>query len=505
LLIYATAVFIILNIISTISRLSLTWWISTLTHRIAAELARQLYENIINMQYSEFSRHNTSEYISTITTKNNMLLYDGILPFITMISSMIIATGIALFLIAINPVAMTIMFCVLVLAYAAIIIIVRNKVKIVAKNINHKSERVIQIIQEGLGNIRDIIINRYQQNYIKEFYLVEETLRKSQSMGHIIGITPRYVVEGIGYIALVLMAYVTVGNGETAIPIIGLIALGLQRLLPLIQQIYFSWSRLSVSSDAIRSVVRILAKRVSQIPGYQDKVDEIHFKDAIELIDISYKYKSGSKEVLNSVSFKINKGDVLGIIGETGSGKSTLVDLIAGLLFTTNGTISVDGIAITKENSHRWQKSISYVSQIVCMTNKSIGDNISFQRALKSNDHEKIVEAAKKAQLHSTISQMKNGYNTFIGEQGALLSGGQRQRVGIARAIYKSGDVLILDEATSALDGKTEDKIATMIQNYSRERTVLIITHRPALLECCTRIIEISNGKIVEHDGPRKQ
>jgi ATP-binding cassette subfamily B protein len=199
---------------------------------------------------------------------------------------------------------------------------------------------------------------------------------------------------------------------------------------------------------------------------------------------------------LKGINLQINKGDRLGIIGETGSGKSTLVDVLMGLLKPTSGSIEVDGQILSNANIKEWHSLISHVPQFIFLIDGTIVDNIAFGVESHNIDMARVYEAVEAAQLSETIRNLPNGFETFVGERGVRLSGGQRQRLGLARALYKRSKLLILDEATSALDSETERMVINSIQKLGNEITIVLITHRKASLQLCSRIVELSNGQI---------
>jgi ABC-type multidrug transport system fused ATPase/permease subunit len=289
------------------------------------------------------------------------------------------------------------------------------------------------------------------------------------------------------------------GGMVTAIPVLGALALGAQRLLPALQQAYGAYSTIKGSISSFKDVLNLLDQ---PLPEYADQPPPkpIPFEKEIKLIDLNFCYTEDSPWVLKNINFSLDKGTRIGFIGVTGSGKSTLLDIIMGLLPATSGSIVVDGQFITNENRRGWQAHIAHVPQNIYLSDSTIEENIAFGISKEKIDHQRVEKAAKQAQIAELIEEWVDGYQTFVGERGIRLSGGQRQRIGIARALYKQVDVLIFDEATSALDNETEQVVMKAIGGLERDLTILIIAHRLTTLKGCDQIIKLDKNNIV-HTG----
>ena len=282
-------------------------------------------------------------------------------------------------------------------------------------------------------------------------------------------------------------------NLNTAIPIIGSFAFGAQRLLPALQQIFSSLTSMRGGMDSINDALDLLEQ---PLPIEEKEINFMNFAKFIHLNNLYYKYDNKEAFVIKGIDIKIKKGSKIGLIGKTGSGKSTLLDLIMGLLKPTSGYIYIDDIKLENKNYRSWQKKISHVPQSIFLTDGSIMENIAFGIQKDQINFDKVLYAAEKAQLSSTIETWENKYNTLVGERGVNLSGGQRQRIGIARALYKESEVIILDEATSALDNETESNVMDSLDNLEKDITIIIVAHRLTTLKKCDTIISISDGMI---------
>jgi ATP-binding cassette subfamily B protein len=277
---------------------------------------------------------------------------------------------------------------------------------------------------------------------------------------------------------------------ELALPLLGAFALGAQRLLPLLQQVYQSWATLRGASKTVDHVLALLEQPLPRHVKEPPPPPLPYYRD-IELRDVGHQYNPGGPWVLRHISFRITKGSRVGVKGTTGSGKSTLLDIVMGLLSPTTGQVLVDGAPVTATNQRAWQAHIAHVPQSIYLADASVAENIAFGTPSAQIDLERVREAAGRAQIAKTIEALPNGYDTLVGERGVQLSGGQRQRIGIARALYKRADVLVFDEATSALDTKTEAEVMGAIQSLDRELTIFLIAHRLSTLEGCDVTVDL--------------
>ena len=372
------------------------------------------------------------------------------------------------------------------------------------KKIATKSTTLIKSLQEGLGGIRDILIDDSQAIFHKIYREADLPLRRSQGTINIIGGSPRFLIEALAMILIAGSAYFLSINTESfidAIPVLGAMALGAQRLLPVLQQGYAAWSTMNGGKANLVDTLILLNQPLPDYMKHSSSIEKIPFTKSISINDISFGYDKDMSLALKNINLKIQKGDRIGFIGSTGSGKSTLLDIIMGLLTPSKGSIIIDGITINKNNIRFWQSNIAHVPQAIFLTDASIEENIAFGVSKEQINKERVLEAAKKAQIKDFIETLPNKYQTSVGERGVQLSGGQRQRIGIARALYKKADVIIFDEATSALDSETEEAVMSSIENLGNDLTLLIIAHRVTTLKNCSQIIELKNGELIRSDS----
>ena len=295
------------------------------------------------------------------------------------------------------------------------------------------------------------------------------------------------------------------GSSSAVIPLLGALALGAQRLLPALQQIYSSWASLQGHSAAIQAVLAMLNQ---PLPPVVRRAEPLPLRDDICLEGVHFRYGPEQTEVLRGLELKIRRGERIGLIGSTGSGKSTMLDLLMGLLEPTAGKVLVDGDdlhhSLYPERLAAWRAAIAHVPQSIYLADSSIAENIAFGVPRHQIDIVRVKEAAQQAQIASFIESSLEGYDSFVGERGIRLSGGQRQRIGIARALYKNAELLVLDEATSALDTATEEAVMATVETLRKQLTIIIIAHRLSTVRICDRVIKLSQGVVVE-DGPPEE
>ncbi len=466
---------------------------------VGADFSSSIYKSTLYQPYEVHSSRNSSEVINSITTKINTIVYSVVLPILTIISSILMLAFVLTALLLIDPIIATFAIIGFGSLYVIITLMTRRTISTNSIKIARESTKVVKFLQEGMGGIRDILIDGNQRMYCQMYRESDYPLKKAQGENQFIAGSPRFAMESISMIFIAIFAYVLINQSNTiisVIPILGTFAIGAQRMLPVLQQAYAALTNLRGSKESLKDVVELLNQ---PLPNYlmQEECSPITFNKNIILDQVCFNYKSNNSSVLQKINLKIKKGDKIGFVGSTGSGKSTLLDIIMGLLVPIKGKMLIDGVSITATNAQSWQKNIAHVPQAIFLSDDTIEANIAFGVPQDRIDINRIKKAAKEAKLDGLIEAWPDKYKTFVGERGARLSGGQRQRIGIARALYKQASVIILDEATSALDSKTEGQIMSTIEDLDKSITVLIIAHRTSTLKNCSKIIEVDNGSII--------
>ncbi len=472
-------------------------WVSTrLSFASGADLGIEVYRRTL---YQPFARHvarNSSEVISGISGKSDSVIYGVILPALSIVSSSILLLAILVALLSIDPAIALIAFLGFGAIYVVVILSTRRKLATNSARIASESVQVVKSLQEGLGGIRDVLLDGTQQVYCDIFRKADLTLRRAQGSNQFISTFPRFGIETLGMLLISALAYSMASDGKAAsaaIPVLGALALGAQRLLPVLQQAYGSWTSIRASQSSLQDLLDLLDQPLPKSAESSEQVS-LPFQRSLKLEDVSFRYGETMPWVLKNLSLEIRAGETVGFVGTSGSGKSTLLDIVMGLLAPTTGCVTVDGVPITEGNLRGWQLNIAHVPQAIFLSDSTIAENIAFGVPIDHIDMDRVRKAAIQAQISSDIESWPKGYSTRVGERGARLSGGQRQRIGIARALYKHADVIVFDEATSALDSATELDVMNAIESLRGRVTVLMIAHRLSTLKGCEKIVIMNDS-----------
>lgn len=498
LLLPLTIAFGLAAIMAGAMRLVLLWVTIRLSVATGTDLSISIYRRTLYQPYAVHAARNSSEVIDGISGKSHSVIYSIILPALTFISSSVMLLAILIALLSVDPIIALTTFGGFGLIYCLIIWITRNRMLIDSQRIARESTNIIKVLQEGLGGIRDVLIDGSQATFCQIYRNADHPLRRAQGNNQFISQSPRFGMEALGMLIIATLSYTLARQPDgiaKAIPVLGVLVLGAQRLLPVLQQAYGAWANVRGGQASLQDTIEMLDQ---PLPDYVDQpaVQPMPFRQQIRLNQISFRYSPQTPWVLKNLDLTIAKGSFIGFIGVTGSGKSTLLDIAMGLLQPTEGMLEIDGQPITTGNHRAWQAHIAHVPQAIFLADSTIEENIAFGEPKEQIDHKRVRDAARRAQIADVIETWSRQYQTFVGERGIRLSGGQRQRIGIARALYKQADVIIFDEATSALDNETEQAVMQAIEALSQDLTILIIAHRLSTLRNCSRIIELSDGGI---------
>ncbi|WPD21328.1 MAG: ABC transporter ATP-binding protein [Candidatus Electrothrix scaldis] len=500
LLLPLTLLFILIALFSSGVRIAQLWYNNRLTAEMGTQLRHDIYAMALNKPYEFHVAHNSSDLISLTTEKVGAAISAGILQVLSLSTALVLCLAIIATLISINPLVALIAFISWGGGYILIARLVRKKVKRNSEIIRENQPQSVKCMQEGLGGIRDVILDNSQSVFCQGYAGTVQRIQFALVQNSFLSILPKNLLEVLGITLIALLAYsMQAGSsGQNTLPLLGAFALGAQRLLPGLQQIYFSWSIINGTHAILADVASWLAVEHDRAAKSKAAlVQSLEFCEKIELQDVSFCYAGTEKEVLSDIRLTIPKGSRVGFIGETGSGKSTLLDIVMGLLVPTRGELRVDDIKIDSSNVKAWQQNIAHVSQAIFLSDGSMLENIAFGVPVKKIDENRVEEAARLAHIHDFIESLPNGYQTLVGERGVRLSGGQRQRIGIARALYKKANVLVLDEATSALDNTTEQDVMAAIDSLGDDLTVLMIAHRLSTLAGCDTVTELAQWGII--------
>jgi len=493
LLLPLTLIFCIAVLSAAGLRLLLLWAMTRLSFAFGADISIDIYRNALYQPYAVHCARNSSEIISGISAKSSTVIYGIVLPVLTFISSIILVVAIASFLVLVNPIIALVTFTGFGLIYGVIVYFTRKKISRDSELISVESTRVIKALQEGLGGIRDVLIDGSQNVYCDTYRASDLTLRRAQGNNLFVAQSPRFLMEGLGMLLIAIVAYSSAKSSDTfsdAIPLLGGLALGAQRALPVLQAAYNAWATINGAAYSLKDIL-VLLRQPIPLGALDGNKEPLIFEEQLQVKDLGFRYSPDVPYVFQNLNIVIPKGSRVGFKGTTGSGKSTLLDILMGLLSPDKGLIQVDNTPITSTNLRAWQACIAHVPQEIFLADCSIEENIAFGTPKHLIDTSRVVDCAKRAQIWDFIDSLPLRLNANVGEQGMLLSGGQRQRIGIARALYKNASTIIFDEATSALDNETEIKVMDAIHDLGTDITVLIIAHRLSTLKNCSLVIDL--------------
>lgn len=498
LLLPLTVLFIAATIFSSALRMTLMWLQIRLGHAIGADLSFSAYQRALYQPYQTHLSRNSSQIVAGIYGKVNDVLNQTIMPWMAMISGVLVLALILGAMVIIDPWIAIVAYFGFAIIYFTITILTKERLAANSLEISKNANRVIKVLQEALGGIRDILIDGTQQTYCQHYRVADESLRRARAKNQTIAAAPRYFIEALVITLLAILSFAVSKKGDgfaQSIPTLGALALSAQRLLPVMQLLFSSWASIKGGRAALDDVLALLDQ---PLPEYLKKppTEPIKFENKIQLKCVSFAYSERSAPSLSNICLEIERGTRIGLMGNTGSGKSTLLDIIMGLLPVSAGVLEVDGVTIDANNCRAWQANIAHVPQSIFLADTSLAENIAFGISAEKIDISKVKLAAQKAQIAEFIESLEHGYQTNVGERGIRLSGGQRQRIGIARALYKEAKIIVLDEATSALDGDTENAVMQAIREIDPEITILMVAHRLSTLNICDQVYEVINGGI---------
>jgi ATP-binding cassette, subfamily B, bacterial PglK len=493
-----TLLFAVAALVAGGLRLALLWVSIRLANATGADLSIEVYRRTLYQPYHVHVARSSSEIISGITQK--VMTATGVLiSLVTVVTSTVLFVAILMTLFLIDPVVAIVAVISFGASYSLIAWKTRTRLRQNSQCVAREQTQVVKALQEGLGAIRDILLDGTQAVYCDAYRKSIQQLQLASGGNNYITLSPRFVMEALGMVLIAAFAYTLSfqsGGIGAAIPVLGALALGAQRLLPLLQQLYGNWSVVAGSQAALHDVLDLLNQPLPE-EAHQAVPAPLVFQEDIRFDNVRFYYGSQGPWVLDGINMTIPKGARVGFVGSTGSGKSTALDLVMSLLEPTEGKILVDGQPISHERRRAWQRSIAHVPQSIYLTDGTIAENIAFGVPPDQISMDRVRQAADQAQVAAFIEDRPEGYEALVGERGVRLSGGQRQRIGIARALYKQATVLIFDEATSALDSDTEKAVMSAIESLDRNLTILIIAHRITTLRHCDTIVQLEGGKMV--------
>ena len=467
-------------------------------HMSGYSIGNRLVIRYLHQPYSWFLTRHSADLGKTILSEVQQIISAGMYPLMELIAKSMVTFAIIALLIVADPQIALIAGFLLGGTYGFIFYFIRPYLnKIGSERLKHNQIR-FTAISEAFGAAKEIKVGGLEKTYVGVYSSSAKTFANNEASSKVVALLPRFVLEAIAFGGILLYILYTMGQNETfisALPILSLYVFAGYRLMPALQQIYTSLTRLTFVGPSLDNLYNDI-KNLKPLNEDEDQ-SVLSFNKSIDLKNIHYNYPNTSRAALKNVSFTIPVKSTVGIIGATGSGKTTVVDIVLGILEASDGTLEVDGKIITNKNARSWQRSIGYVPQHIYLSDDSVAANIAFGIDPKNINQSAVERAAKIANLHEFIKEeLPQKYQTTIGERGIRLSGGQRQRIGIARALYHGPQVLILDEATSALDNQTEKGVMEAINDLSKNITTIIIAHRLSTVKNCHKIFLLEKGQL---------
>ncbi|MEJ2452197.1 MAG: ABC transporter ATP-binding protein [Gammaproteobacteria bacterium] len=501
-LIFLGVVFFLIFVTSVAVKAVTTYATLRFTYMRTYTISRRLVASYLRQPYEWFLNHHSADLGKTILTEVQQVVVGTLIPLLQMIAQMLVAACLIVLLLLVNPMLAITVAVSMGLIYAGIYYSLRGYLgRIGAERVNANQER-FQVVQETFGGIKDVKVSGLELSMLERYQEPARRYAYCEAASQLASQLPRFALEAIAFGGMLLVVvYLISGEGglKAMLPLIALYAFAGYKLMPALQQIYMHISRMRFSAAALNSLQKDMLRldmdvEIKKSAGQKECLE---LSQALLLEEISYTYPNSTKSALSGLSVTIPAKSTIALVGTTGSGKTTTVDIILGLLKPQSGKIIVDGKQIVDDNLRQWQNSIGYVPQHIYLADDTILANIAFGVPPDNVNQDAVKQAARIANLHDfVINELPDGYQSMVGERGVRLSGGQRQRIGIARALYHNPEVLILDEATSALDNLTEQAVMEAVHNLGHKKTIIMIAHRLTTVQDCDKIYMLENGKV---------
>jgi HlyD family secretion protein len=501
-------VLLILTLAAAISMFTI-WRLSMYGAKVGAELGNRLFRHYMHQPWLFHASGSSSQLTNRISQETQRITNSIINPLMQMNAKLVMATFMAVAIFVYNPAVAISGLLIFATAYLLLYKTVRRRLVRNGRHISEAQQMRFKLMGEGFGGIKDALLLGRQKDFTDRFEVACDKFAVAQGTTQALAQVPRYAMELIAFgsvifLVLYLLA-VHEGNLGSILPVLSVYALAGFKLLPAFQQVYTGLSQIRgnlAAFDAVRADLR--ASSLDAAKTNEPTRERIIPKKHVSLNDIVFSYPGKEEPALKNLDITIPANGVIGLVGASGSGKSTAIDLLLGLIEPQQGNLAIDGRPLSKENIRAWQNSVGFVPQSIFLADSSIRENIAFGLPPESIDEEKVKTAATMAHLDELLAGLPGGLETKVGERGVQLSGGQKQRIGIARALYHDADVLVLDEATSALDGITEKLIMDAIHDFSGKKTIIMIAHRLATVRQCDSIYLLRDGQ-VEDQGTYKE
>lgn len=492
--------FVFFILLSNVSKALITYVAKKFTFLRVHQFTVKLLTNYLYAPYDFFIAHNSSELLRNIQKEAYNIIVNVLTPFMDIVSRGLICILLIILLIFVNPIIAFLSAILLIVSYSTVYILIRKTIENLGKERLFLEEKGNKVLLESLEGIKDIKIVGKENYYISLFSLFNKRFALNYSLHEVLIDLPKYIIETLIFGLMVLFAtfyFLLVKDFSTILQTFTLFALAGYRLMPSIQSVFRGIASLNYFTSSVDTLKEHFRMPIC-LPASENEETKLRLRQEIRLNNISFRYATAGETLFQNINLTIPAHSTIGIAGRTGSGKSTLVDIIIGLLQPQEGTILIDDTPLSENNMRSWRRNIGYVPQFIFLSDDTVRHNIAFGFSDTEIDNGAVERAAKMAHIHDfIINELPQGYDTIIGERGVRLSGGQRQRLGIARALYHEPEILIFDEATSALDTITERTILEAIEELQRSKTIIIIAHRLTTIEKCDRIYLLEKGRIL--------
>jgi HlyD family secretion protein len=483
------------------------WVLSLFGQELGVSIQNTLFNYYLNKNWLFHSKENSANLIKQITAETNRVKSGIINPLIMLNARIFTAIFIITSMVIYDPYVAIIALLIFGIAYLSIYQMIRSRLSKNSKDVSNSHTERYKELSEGLGGIRDVLFLRIQEKYMKRFKRSGRVFARGQ--GSIVALSqiPRYFMELIAFSSIIIFILYLMGSHDRSlsavVPVLSVYALAGVKLLPAFQQVYASISTIQGNLSAFDSIREDFKNSQNEEllieKENESNFDQFKIGQKIELRDISFSYPGKLNSALNNLNIEIPVNKTVGIVGSSGSGKSTIIDIILGLITPDSGEIVIDGeFIIHKNNISLMQEKIGFVPQSIFLSDASIKENIAFGKSINEINKSRIQNSVMLANLDEFISTLPDGLNTQVGQNGMQLSGGQRQRIGIARALYRESEILIFDEATSSLDNVTEALVMDAINNFGKTKTIIIVAHRLSTVQKCDKLYLVDNGHVVD-------
>ncbi|WP_111411711.1 ABC transporter ATP-binding protein [Billgrantia lactosivorans] len=496
------SVLVVLTLAAMISMYA-TWRLSLYAQQVGAELSTRLYHHYMQQSWLFHASGTSSQLTNKISQESGRITNNIIQPLMQMNAKSVLALVMAMAIFLFNPLVAIAGLLLFGLAYIVLYRTVRKRLAQNGKLISYSNQLRFKLMNEGFGGVKDTLLLGRQADFNQRFETITQQFGYARGVTQGLSQVPRYAMELIAFGAVIfLVLYLLAaydGNVGDILPILSVYALAGFKLLPAFQQIYTSLAQVKGNIAAFDSLEEDLIASQNATRGIPAaQAGKISPRQSIMLENIHFRYPGKKEKALDGLTLVIPRNKVIGLVGASGSGKSSAIDVLLGLITPQEGTLKVDGEVLSGERLRAWQNNVGFVPQSIFLADATIRENIAFGLPTEAIDDERILSAANMAHLEELLERLPDGLNTRVGERGIQLSGGQRQRIGIARALYDDAEVLVLDEATSALDGITEKLVMDAIHDFAGKKTIIMIAHRLATVKQCDGIYLLDNGKVVD-------